>query len=219
MMRKRFEYQLNELNRLIIKMGELLEDATNLAKEALSTQNVESAEKAILGDMLIDGMEKDIETLCLRLLMQQQPVAQDLRVVSSALKIITDMERIGDHAADISEIIIYMAKTDYMSNISNILKMIDISTQMVRDSIKSFAQKDLELARLVLTKDDEVDALFITTKLELIEKLRNDSITSEEAIDLMMISKYLERIGDHAENIAEWVEFAIIGVNPKHQKD
>jgi len=216
-MRKRFEDQLNELSRMMTKMGELLDKSLKMAIEAMTTRNAALAEKAIMQDMAIDEMEKDIETQCLRLLMQQQPVARDLRVVSAALKIITDMERIGDHAADISENITYMAKDDYTPNLEDTLKMADIAMQMVSNSIRAFVQKDLELAREVLTKDDEVDTIFLKVKLDLIEKLRNDATFGEQAIDLMMNAKYFERIGDHAENIAEWVEFAITGVHRKHK--
>jgi len=214
-MRKRFEDQLNELNRLMTKMGELLHEALGMTVEAMVSKDVELANKIIIHDITIDEMEKEIELLCMRLLMQQQPVARDLRIISSALKIITDMERIGDHTADISENITYMVKDDYIPNISDILKMADIATQMVRDSIRAFVQKDIELAREVLTKDDAVDALFLKVKLDLISKLRDDASFGEQALDLMMNAKYFERIGDHAENIAEWVEFAITGVHRK----
>ena len=218
-MRKRFEDQLNELSRMMNKMGELLDKSLKMAMEALSTRDVALAEKAIRQDMEVDEMEKDIEAQCLRLLMQQQPVARDLRVVSAALKIITDMERIGDHAADISENITYMAKEDYTPNLEDTVKMANIAIQMVHDSIRAFVQKDLALALTVLTKDDEVDALFLKVKLELIEKLRNDASFGEQALDLMMNAKYLERIADHAENIAEWVEFAITGTHRKHKAE
>jgi len=212
-MRKRFEDQLNELNRMINRMGEYLDEALTLMVKALITRDVELAQKSINLDLTIDEMEKEIETLCLRLLMQQQPVASDLRVVSSALKIITDMERIGDHAADISENITYMAKDDYTPHIEDMLKMADIAIQMVKDSIRAYVQKNLELAQAVLTQDDKVDDLFLKVKLDLIDKMRKDTIIGEQAIDLMMNAKYLERIGDHAENIAEWVEFTITGVH------
>jgi len=210
-MRKRFEGQLNELNKLMTQMGELLDDALTMMVEALIRRDVELAKKVIIGDITVDEMEKDIEQLCMRLLMQQQPVAGDLRIISSALKIITDMERIGDHAADISDNITYMSKDDYTPHIYDILKMADKAGQMVKDSVRAFVQKDLDLAKEVLTKDDEVDALFLKAKLDLIKKLHNDASFSEQALDLMMNAKYLERIGDHAENIAGWVVFAITG--------
>jgi len=210
-MRKRFEGQLNELNRLMTQMGELLNDALNMMVEALVKRDVELAKKVILGDITVDEMEKDIEQLCMRLLMQQQPVAGDLRIISSALKIITDMERIGDHAADISENITYMSKDEYTPHIDDIIKMADKARLMVINSITAFVQKDLDLAKEVLTKDDEVDALFLKVKLDLIDKLRKDAAFGEQSMDLMMNAKYLERIGDHAENIANWVVFAITG--------
>lgn len=212
-MRKRFEDQLNELGRQINKMSEYLDEALTMTVEALVSKDVKLAEKTILLDLTIDEIEKDIETLCLRLLMQQQPVASDLRFISSALKIITDMERIGDHAADISENIIYMAKEDYTPHIADLLKMAEAASKMTKDSTRAFVQKNLELAREVLTKDDEVDAIYMKVKLDLIKKMQQDTPFDEQALDLMMIAKYLERIGDHAENIAEWVEFAITGVH------
>jgi len=211
--RKRFEDQLNELGRLVNKMSEYLDEALKMTVEALISRDVKLAEKTILLDLTIDEIEKDIETLCLRLLMQQQPVASDLRFVSSALKIVTDMERIGDHAADISENIVYMSKEDYTPHIADMLKMAETAGKMTKDSIRAFVQKNLELAREVLTKDDEVDALYLKVKLDLIKKMQQDISFGEQALDLMMIAKYLERIGDHAENIAEWVEFAITGVH------
>ena len=219
-MRKRFEDQLNELSRMVTKMGELLEEATSLAVDAMKNHDQEAAKQAIHYDIEIDEMEKETESLCLRLLMQQQPVARDLRTVSAALKIITDMERVGDHASDIAENIIYMTnneKDDYSRHLPNILKMADVSLAMVKDSVRAFVQRDLELAVDVLVRDDQVDDLFMTVKTELIEVLQKDASFGEMAIDLMMIAKYFERIGDHAENIAEWVEFAITGIHRKHQ--
>jgi len=210
-MRKRFESQLNELYRLMTKMGELLDNALIMMVEALIKRDIELAKKIILNDITVDEIEKEIEQLCMRLLMQQQPVAGDLRIISSTLKIITDMERIGDHAADISDNITYMSRDDYTSHIDDIVKMADKARLMVKDSVRAFIQKDLELAKDVLTKDDEVDALFLKIKIDLISKLRKDASFSEQALDLMMNAKYLERIGDHAENIAEWVVFAITG--------
>ncbi|MCL2189636.1 MAG: phosphate signaling complex protein PhoU [Defluviitaleaceae bacterium] len=214
-MRKRFENQLNDLNRMMAKMGELLEKSLSMTHNAMTGRDAELAEKVILHDISIDEMEKEIEALCMRLLMQQQPVARDLRVISAALKIITDMERIGDHAADIAENIGYMAKDDYTPNIEDTLKMIDITTQMVKDSVRAFVQNDLELAQMVFAKDDEVDALFLKIKMKVSEKLRTDASFGEQAIDLMMNAKHYERIGDHAENIAEWVEFSITGTHRK----
>jgi len=210
-MRKRFEGQLNELNRHMTQMGEILNEALAMMVKALVNRDVELAKKVIVNDLTVDEMEKDIEQLCMRLLMQQQPVAGDLRIISSALKIITDMERIGDHAADISDNITYMHKDDYVPHIGDIVTMADKAGAMVRDSIRAFLQKDLDLAKEVLTKDDEVDALFLKAKLDLIKKLHKDASFSEQALDLMMNAKYLERIGDHAENIAGWVVFAITG--------
>ena len=212
-MRKRFENQLNDLNRLMAKMGELVDEALTMTHTAMIARDIELAEKVILHDISIDEMEKEIEALCMRLLMQQQPVARDLRVISAALKIITDLERIGDHAADIAENIGYMAKDDYTANIEDTLSMADITTQMVNDSVRAFVQSDLELAKIVLTRDDDVDALFLKIKNKFVEKLHLDASFGEQALDLMMNAKHYERIGDHAENIAEWVEFYITGTH------
>jgi len=210
-MRKRFDVQLNELHRLMTQMGEMLDEALTMMVEALVKRDVVLAKKVIVNDITVDEMEKEIEQLCMRLLMQQQPVAGDLRIISSALKIVTDMERIGDHAADISDNITYMYKDDYTPHIGDIVKMAEKAGQMVKDSVRAFVQKDMELAQKVLAKDDEIDALFLKVKLDLIKKLREDASMSELSMDLMMNAKYLERIGDHAENIAEWVVFAITG--------
>ena len=158
-------------------------------------------------------MEKDIERLCLKLLLQQQPVARDLRQISAALKMITDMERIGDQTSDIAEIIISEKKSE-ASDIPKIGKMSEAAARMVRDSVRAYVNKDLELARQVMEADNEVDLLFEDNKKELIEFIaQNNGDQGKEAIDLIMVAKYLERIGDHATNIAEWVEFSITGIH------
>jgi phosphate transport system protein len=197
------------MSQLVNKMGEYLTEALEMTEKALVMRDVSLAKETMLLDEAIDEIEKDIETLCLHLLMRHQPVASDLRFISAALKIITDMERIGDHAEDISENITYMAKDDYTPHLADMLKMAKITAQMVRDSVKAFIKKDLKLAQQVLSKDDEVDALFLKIKLDLIEKMRRDASIGEQALDLMMNAKYYERIGDHAENIAEWVVYSI----------
>ena len=158
-------------------------------------------------------MEKDIERLCLKLLLQQQPVARDLRQISAALKMITDMERIGDQASDIAEIIISENKSEAM-DIPRIIKMSEAAAKMVRDSVTAYVDKDLELSRKVMDADDEVDLMFEENKNYLIEFIaENKGDQGREAIDLIMVAKYLERIGDHATNIAEWVEFSITGIH------
>jgi len=217
-MRKRFEDQLNELKRMMTQMGELLDDSLTMTIKALKNRDATLAGQVIHNDISVDEIEKDIESLCMRLLMQQQPVAGDLRIISSTLKMITDMERIGDHATDISENIIYMAKVDYTPHIKDILKMAEIVVEMVRDAVRAFVQKDLELARIVLGRDDEVDAYFLKIKADLSSKLRQEASFGDQALDLMMNTKYIERIGDHAENIAEWVEYSITGAHRKSMK-
>ena len=215
MMRSKFDTQLIELNDMLIEMGTLVETAIALATQALREQNVELAKTAIALEQEVDSKEKDIEALCLKLLLQQQPVATDLRMISAALKIITDMERLGDHAADISEITILLAGTPYIKKLEHIPQMAEATIKMVSKSIDAFVKKDLELAKAVIEYDDVVDALFVTVKRELIELIQADSANGEQALDLLMIAKYFERIGDHATNIAEWVVFAITGVHGK----
>lgn len=212
-MRNRFDAQLEQLNNELIGMGALIERAIASAVEALMKQDSEQADRAITFDAEVDQQEKDIESLCLKLLLQQQPVARDLRLISSALKMITDMERIGDQAADISELTKLIAKTPYSKKLEHIPEMARATIKMVTDSIDAFVRRDLALARQVIQSDDIVDDLFNRVKEDLIEAIRADSDRSEQAIDLLMVAKYLERIGDHAVNIAEWVEFSITGVH------
>ena len=158
-------------------------------------------------------MEKEIENLCLKLLLQQQPVARDLRRISASLKMITDMERIGDQTADIADIVIATKSTEE-KNLKDINRMAEATVKMVRDSVSAYVQKDLELARKVMDADDEVDDLFDLVKGDLVKFISDyKGSAGDEAIDLIMIAKYLERIGDHATNIAEWVEFSITGIH------
>lgn len=210
-MRNRFERELKLLNDELIEMGNLIESSINAAVVALKEQDVELAKRIVEKDNEIDEMEKDIEKRCLKLLLQQQPVAKDLRLISAALKMITDMERIGDQASDISEIAIRNANTTYIKELIHIPQMADVTIKMVKSSIDSFVKKDLELVKKVIKLDDEVDELFDIIKNELIEIVREDIDSKEQIIDLLMVAKYFERIGDHAENIAEWVYYAIVG--------
>jgi phosphate transport system protein len=210
-MRSRFEEQLSFLNGNLIEMGALIEKAINLAIEALKKQDTFLAKQAIAFDVEVDEKEKEIERLCLNILLQQQPVARDLRFVSSALKMITDMERIGDQAADISEITIHMAGEPYLDKLDRISLMAEATKKMVTDSIDAYVKRDLELAGNVIRSDDIVDNLFTAVRRDLIELTRTDSESGELAMDLQMISKYFERIGDHAVNIAEWVVYSITG--------
>lgn len=217
-MRNRFDRQLALLDENMIRMGELCELAINRVIKALTGESVEEARAVIEADDEIDHMEKDIERLCLKLLLQQQPVAKDLRRISAALKMITDMERIGDQTADIADIVI-AANMCEVQDVRDITIMADEAGKMVRDSVAAYVEKDLEKARQVMKSDDVVDDLFEKIRGELIafiaEKQGKDG---SEVIDLLMISKYLERIGDHATNIAEWVEFSITGVHKGGEK-
>lgn len=194
-------------------MGELCEEAIGKATTALKEGSMEQAEKVRIADEEIDQAETDIERLCLRLLLQQQPVARDLRQISAALKMITDMERIGDQASDIAEIIITEDKSE-AQDIPMIIKMSEAASKMVRDSVNAYVEKDLDLARKVMENDDVVDELFEEVKTTLINFIaENKVLQGVEAIDLIMVAKYLERIADHATNIAEWVEFSITGIH------
>ncbi len=213
-MRNRFDRQLLELNNELIHMGSLIEKAIEMGISALVKQDVEKAEEAIKFDAEIDQQEKAVETLCMKLLLQQQPVAKDLRLISAALKMITDMERIGDHAADISEMTILMSDSAYERsniNIDIVKEMAKETTDMVIKSVDAFVNKDLELARWVLKQDDVVDALFDDFKHQLIIKINENVKNGEQATDMLLVSKYFERIGDHATNIAEWVIYSITG--------
>lgn len=210
-MRHRFDQELDNLNLKLIKMGGLIENAIEYGAKALINQDLSMAARVNELEIEIDDMEKDIESHCLKLLLQQQPVASDLRIISTALKMITDMERIGDNAEDIAEIAKYMVNQKFIKDLVHIPQMAEATISMVKGSIDAFVNKDKELAEKVCSWDDIVDDLFQTVKKELIEKIQENTENGEQAIDLIMIAKYLERIGDHAENIAEWVIFSITG--------
>lgn len=212
-MRSRFDQQLMQLNEMLVQTGELCERAISQTMVALSGCSDEIACKVIRADAHIDRMERDIEHLCLKLLLQQQPVAGDLRQVSAALKMITDMERIGDQAADIAEIV----KSTDMSLVREFPKIPQMAAktaEMVHDAVKSFVDRDLALATVTQAADDAVDNMFDEVTAEMIDFIVHaDAADAQKAIDVIMIAKYLERIGDHATNIAEWVDFAITGVH------
>ena len=209
-MRNRFDRQLETLNVEIIKMGALCEEAISSAAKALSDGDSNMIEKVFESDAKIDDMERDIESICMRLLLQQQPVAKDLRTVSSALKMISDMERIGDQAADIAEIIKFISVGEAESKL-HIGDMARATIKMVTDSVDSFVKKDIEMARSVMQYDDIVDNLFIKVKNELTELIRKGEQNGEFCLDLLMVAKYFERIGDHATNIADWVCYSLTG--------
>ena len=210
-MRNRFDQQLEQLNNHLLEMGALIERSIENATQALIKQDVDAAKAAISSDQEVDHKEREIESLCLKLLLQQQPVAKDLRLISAALKMITDMERIGDQAADISGLVMYIAQEPYIKDLVHLPQMGAKAIEMVHKSLDAYISKDLSLARLVIGMDDEVDRLFDVIKTELIEHIRRDASSGSQAIDLLMIAKYYERIGDHAQNIAEWVEYALTG--------
>ena len=210
-MRKHFDEQLKDMNNSLIQMGALIENAIALATKALVAQDAALAKEAIECDNEIDEMEKSIESQCLKLILHQQPIATDLRLISTALKMITDMERIGDHATDISEITLFLSNAIYIKQLENIPQMAQATIKMVSDSIDAYVNKDLKLANSVIRHDDVVDELFGAVKEDLIALIHEDVKNGEQAMDLLMIAKYFERIGDHAVNIAEWVIFSITG--------
>lgn len=209
-MRNRFDEQLARLNSELTEMGALCEEAISGCVKYLIDKDIAMRDNTLEADKQIDQKERDIERLCMKLLMQQQPVATDLRVISSALKMISDMERIGDQASDIAEIVKHIQKNDVESN-THISDMARATIKMVTDSVESFVKKDITLAEAVIRQDDEVDALFDKVKNELIQAIQQSEDNAEALIDLLMIAKYFERIGDHAENIAEWVIYSITG--------
>jgi phosphate transport system protein len=210
-MRSKFDQELERLNEELIDMGNLIESRIEAAVSALVNQDVELATRVANGDKEVNDKERDIEDLCLKLILQQQPVARDLRLISSALKMITDMERIGDQAADISELTIRMANEKYFKELIDIPQMAEATIYMVRESINAFVNRDVDKAVEIIYYDDKVDKLFDMVKNELIEYIRDQKYSSEQSVDFILIAKYFERIGDHAQNIAEWVYYAITG--------
>ncbi len=210
-MRNRFDRQLEELNNGLIHMGSLIEQAIETAVDGLVQQDVEKARQAMEFEEEINHAEREIEGLCLKLLLQQQPVASDLRQISAALKMITDMERIGDHATDISELTMFLAEQPHRINMGHIRQMAKETIVMVIQSLEAYVNKDMEQAKAVIARDDVVDELFLTVKKEILVILRENVEYGEQAEDLLMAAKYFERIGDHAVNIAEWVIFSITG--------
>lgn len=213
-MRNRFDQQLEKLNVELVTMGALCEDALTYAIRALFDRESDMAERAEDAEKQIDQMERDIESICMRLLLQQQPVARDLRVISSALKMIGDMERIGDQAADIAEIVKYLDEEE-VPNLGHLREMSDFAAGMVTASINSFVRQDLNLARKVILDDDVVDGYFEKVKEALIGIIAEGDRAGAFLLDILMIAKYIERIGDHATNIAEWVVYSITGEHPE----
>ena len=210
MMRSRFDEQLAQLNKQLIEMGALCEEVISMASRALMDGDLPLAAKVAPLDAEIDQKERDVESLCLKLLLQQQPVAKDLRQISAALKMITDMERIGDQATDIAEISLFMEASQAKS-VQHIGAMAVESIRMVNESVEAFVKSDLALADRVIKYDDVVDDLFCQVRADVASILAETPALAAFALDVLMIAKYLERIADHATNIAEWVEFSVTG--------
>ena len=211
-MRNQFDRELARLSSELMEMGALIEDAITNAVGALAPDGTASAKRAMELEEQIDETERDIERRCLRLLLQQQPVARDLRQISAALKMITDMERIGDQAEDIAEIIQFLAGRS-AENDDLLREMARSTIHMVTESVDAYVQRDTMLAETVIAEDDVVDNAFDEVKRRLIDKIAAHPDDGEYALDLLMIAKYFERIGDHATNIAEWVIFSVTGVH------
>ena len=211
-MRTKFDEQLRQLNIELIRMGSMCEEAISIAAKVLDGDNTVSTERVFSLEHDIDELEHDIESRCMRMLLQQQPVAKDLRVISAALKMISDMERIGDQAADVAELTGYVASTVAQGKL-HITKMAKAAVMMVTESIDAFVRADMETAQKVIRDDDTVDSLFIQVRKELLASLKEEDGNPEAILDLLMIAKYFERIGDHAVNLAEWVQYSITGVH------
>lgn len=216
-MRSRFDEQLSLLNHEMIEMGALCEEVIALVSSALTSGNAALALKVAPMDKEIDQKEREIENLCMKLLLQQQPVARDLRQISAALKMITDMERIGDQAEDIAEIVTFLDGGNAGNN-THMKDMAAATIKMVTDSVNAYVKRDTKLAQRVIEYDDVVDDCFLKVKKQLIEMIAADPSEGEYALDLLMIAKYFERIGDHATNLAEWVIYALTGVHKTEEE-
>ena len=213
--RKVFEEELAELKTELVEMCYLTEQMIGDAITALVNRDRELGKSKGDMDKRVDEYEMAIEKKCMRILLKQQPVAKDFRVVSTALKMITDIERFGDQAADIGDLVSTMPGETYIKKLTHITAMGDLALKMVRDSVNSFINNDEPLADEVIRLDDEMDELFLTVKNELIELIKVDANNGDQAIELMMVAKYLERIGDHAVNVAEWTKYNETGVHQK----
>ena len=212
MTRTRFDEQLEELHVELIKMGSLCEEAISLSAQALEKNEEKTKERVFALETEIDQMEREVETHCMRLLLHQQPVARDLRAISAALKMISDMERIGDQAADIVELVPYIAQSECKNKV-DIAEMAKATVSMVTDSVEAFVKKEFKTCGQVIEKDDIVDEMFASIKKKLMELVRSQDVDAEPALDLLMAAKYFERIGDHAVNVAEWVEYSVTGIH------
>ena len=209
-MRDKFQQQLQQLNEDLIEMGALCKEAVADAMTALLYSDKQARQKAFLTEYEIDNKEREIENLCMKLLLQQQPVARDLRNISAALKMISDMERIGDQASDIADITKFLENSELTQHV-HIQQMAESAMSMLTESIDAFVRKDLLLARKVMKEDNTVDDLFNQIKLEVIQEIAQNPDEGELCVDMMMVAKYFERIADHVVNIAEWVEYSVTG--------
>lgn len=216
-MRKHFDDQIAQLGEQMMAMGALVENTIERAIRALQTDDMAEAAAIRDGDHIVDEKEREVEAMCIHMLLQQQPVARDLRQISAALKMITDMERIGDQAADIAEIITFL-KGRSCENCEAIGEMGRATIRMVTESVDAFVKRDTALAEGVIRYDDVVDDYFLKVKSALITLIAQNPDDGEYALDLLMIAKYFERIGDHATNIAEWVLFSVTGVHKGEDK-
>ena len=213
--RKLFEEELSELKTELVEMCRLTEQMINNAITALVNRDRELGKSVGLADKRVDEYEMDIEKRCMRILLRQQPVAKDFREVSTALKMITDIERFGDQASDIGDLVYTMPGERYIKKLEHITAMGNLAEKMVRESVDSFISNSEALANEVIALDDKMDDLFLTVKKELIELIKKDGANGDQAIELMMVAKYLERIGDHAVNVAEWTKYNETGVHEK----
>lgn len=202
-----FDHEIEILNKELEKMGMLIETAIDKSVLAFQNQDHDLAKEIIQGDRTVNDIEKSIESRCLSLILRQQPVAKDLRVVSTALKVVTDMERIGDQAADIAELVLRFKGELVFNVVNHIPEMANVAKNMVRDAVSAFVKLDVEVAKATMDLDDEVDGLFNKVKEEIVELLKTVHQHTDDFIDILMIAKYLERIGDHAVNICEWTIF------------
>ena len=218
MVRLTLTHDLDQLHQDLVEMATRAETAIEESIQALNRQDAALARSVIAGDDVVDELERAIEHRCLNILARHQPLARDLRAVSAALKVITDLERISDGATDIGEIVLRLAGQSYIKPLVDIPRMAELATSMVRDSISAYIQKDQHLAMAVTLRDDEMDAAFERILMELTHMMREHPESVAQAVDFLFIAKYLERMGDHATNIAEWVIYLVTGVHPQDKE-
>lgn len=214
MNRVTFDSELHQLNQALITMGGMVEDSIEKAIIALKKQDVALAQKIIEGDDAIDDQEHLIEKKCINIIARHQPLAIDLRTVSAALKVITDLERIADHSTDISELVISMAGEPYIKPLIDIPKLSDVAREMVQEALNAYIMRDQVLARAVIERDDEADFLFSRITQDLIALMQQSPATVPQGVSLLLLAKYLERVGDHAVNVAEWAIYVTTGIHP-----